>query len=36
MKAKEIEAAKKNGIDPKEHIVVAYDALAIFLHPPTP
>ena len=35
MKAKEIEAAKKNGIDPKEHIV-GYDALAIFLHPANP
>ena len=35
MKAKELEAAKKNGVEPKEHIV-GYDALAIFLHPANP
>ena len=35
MKAKELEAAKKNGTDPKENIV-GYDALAIFLHPSNP
>ncbi len=35
MKAKEIDAAKANGVDPKEHIV-GYDALAVFLHPDNP
>lgn len=35
MKDKEIEAAKKNGIDPVEH-VVGHDALAVFVHPDNP
>lgn len=35
MKAKELDAAKANGVDPKEHIV-GYDALAVFLHPENP
>ncbi|MDJ0762043.1 MAG: PstS family phosphate ABC transporter substrate-binding protein [Myxococcota bacterium] len=35
MKDKEIEAAKKNGIEPVEH-VVGYDALAVFLHKDNP
>lgn len=35
MKKKEIEAAQKNGNDPKE-FVVGYDALAIFVHPSNP
>ena len=35
MKSKELEAAKKNGTDPKENIV-GYDALAIFIHPSNP
>jgi phosphate transport system substrate-binding protein len=35
MKDKEIEAARKNGIDPVEHIV-GYDALAVFVHKDNP
>ena len=35
MKDKEIEAAKKNGINPVEHIV-GYDALGVFLHKDNP
>ena len=35
MKDKEIEAARKNGIQPVEHIV-GYDALAVFLHKDNP
>jgi phosphate transport system substrate-binding protein len=35
MKKSEIEAAQKNGSDPKEN-VVGYDALAVFLHPSNP
>jgi len=35
MKDKEIAAAKKNGIDPIEHIV-GHDALAVFVHPDNP
>lgn len=35
MKDREIELAKKNGIDPVEH-VVGYDALAVFLHKDNP
>ncbi len=35
MKDKEIEAAKKNGIEPLEH-VVGYDALGVFLHKNNP
>ena len=35
MKDKEIEQAKKNGIDPVEH-VVGHDALAVFVHPDNP
>ncbi|MEM6992189.1 MAG: PstS family phosphate ABC transporter substrate-binding protein [Myxococcota bacterium] len=35
MKDKEIEAAKKNGIEPVEHIV-GNDALAVFVHPDNP
>ena len=35
MKDKEIEAAKKNGIEPIEHIV-GYDALGVFLHKDNP
>ena len=34
-KDKEIEAAKKNGIEPVEHIV-GYDALSVFLHKDNP
>jgi phosphate transport system substrate-binding protein len=35
MKDKEIEAARKNGIDPVEH-TVGFDALAVFLHKDNP
>jgi phosphate transport system substrate-binding protein len=35
MKDKEIELAKKNGIEPVEHIV-GHDALAVFVHPDNP
>lgn len=35
MKDKEIAEAKKNGVDPKEHLV-GYDALAIFVHKSNP
>lgn len=35
MKEREVAAAKKNGVDPKEHIV-GHDALAVFLHPANP
>ena len=35
MKDKELELAKKNGVEPLEHIV-GYDALAIFLHHDNP
>lgn len=35
MKQKEIDAAKKNGIEPVEFIV-GYDALAVFIHPDNP
>ena len=35
MKDKELELAKKNGIDPIE-FVVGYDALAVYLHPDNP
>ena len=35
MKDKEIEEAKKNGIEPIEHIV-GHDALAVFVHPDNP
>ena len=35
MKDKEIDAAKKNGIEPVEHIV-GYDALGVFLHKDNP
>jgi len=35
MKDKEIDAAKKNGVDPVEHIV-GHDALAVFLHKDNP
>jgi phosphate transport system substrate-binding protein len=35
MKEKELAAAKKNGVNPVEHIV-GYDALAVFLHPTNP
>lgn len=35
MKAKEIEQAKTNGVEPVEHIV-GYDALAVFLHTDNP
>ncbi len=35
MKDTEIEAAKKNGVEPVEH-VVGYDALAVFLHKDNP
>ena len=35
MKEKEIEAAKKNGVDPVEH-VVGFDALAVYVHPSNP
>ncbi len=35
MKAEEIEAAKRNGVDSVEH-VVGYDALAVYVHPNNP
>ncbi len=35
MKPAEIEMAKKNGVDPVQHIV-GFDALAVFLHPKNP
>jgi len=35
MKKEEIDAAKKNGIDPKEH-TVARDAIAVVVHPSNP
>ena len=35
MKDKEIEEARKNGIEPVEH-VVGHDALAVFVHPDNP
>ena len=35
MKQKEIDMAKKNGIEPVEHIV-GFDALAVYLHPDNP
>lgn len=35
MKDKEVNLAKENGVEPKEH-VVGFDALAIFLHPDNP
>ena len=35
MKAREIESAKTNGVEPKENIV-GYDALAVFLHKSNP
>ncbi|KAA3610909.1 MAG: phosphate ABC transporter substrate-binding protein PstS family protein [Planctomycetota bacterium] len=35
LKAKELEQAKANGVEPKEFIV-GYDALAVFLHPSNP
>lgn len=35
MKPEEIEAARKNGIEPTEH-VVGYDALAVFVHKDNP
>jgi len=35
IKAREIEMARKGGVEPLEH-VVGYDALAVFLHPANP